>query len=297
MRILVTGANGRLGRALCRLAEPSGFSVIPFSRSNADLADADQLDTAVRSVKEFDALINPAAISGVDDCEKHPDSANKVNTKAPAILASVCRERGVPMIHISTDYVFAGDRPGHRRVEEPCCPVNHYGRSKRAGEIAVLSADPRFWVTRVSWLFGQDKPAFAENVLDRARKGVNAFDAVADKYSGPTWCDDIVPVLFNLLKPTHDAGGVVHVANRGLESWYSYAREVLDQAEGLGWDLPPTKLRPTALATMGDVFTATRPIHTALDVSRVENLIGHPMRPWQEALSEYLQTKRKPLFR
>ncbi|HSP41624.1 MAG TPA: NAD(P)-dependent oxidoreductase, partial [Luteolibacter sp.] len=182
MRVAVTGTTGRVGAALAsRLAEK--HHVIPLPRSVCDLADAASLKAALDSL-ECDVFLNPAAITGLEACEDDPRLAMRVNSAAPGKIALWAAERGVRVIHFSTDYVFSGETTVACSETTPPAPVNAYGRSKLAGEHAVL-AHPGNLVIRVSWVFGPEKPSFVDQIFDAALAG-KPLAAVADKLSLPT---------------------------------------------------------------------------------------------------------------
>ncbi|MGY8687863.1 MAG: SDR family oxidoreductase [Verrucomicrobiales bacterium] len=279
-RIAITGVTGRLGGALARHHRALGHEVIALDRKALDLAQSDRLMDQLGAL-DFDALINPAGITGLEACEDEPELARRVNAGAPALMAVICRERSIPFLHVSTDYVFDGIVPGERRETDPAEPISHYGVTKLAGEQAVLAANPEAWVARVSWLFGPDRPGFVDMILDRANAG-EPIAAIADKDSCPTYVDDAVEAFDHLLAHTDDPGGVIHVCNQGPTTWYDYAQEILRLRGG---EIP--KVQRQALAEM-KAFRAPRPKHTAMNADHLQELTGHQMRPWQDALSDYM---------
>lgn len=282
MKVAITGVTGRLGGALVRHHRARGNEVLALDRESMDLADIDQVSGQLRLL-EFDVLINPAAITGLEACEDDPRLAQIVNGEAPGVMAAECRRRAVPFIHVSTDYVFDGTGSRPLTESDSVRPVSVYGRTKRAGEEAVLRAYPGAWVTRVSWVFGPEKPGFIETMLGREARG-EPLEAIDDKYSCPTFTDDIALAFDQLLALAEPPGGVVHVCNPGPVSWHGYACEIFRCRSG--GKIPP--IAPIPLVEM-KAFRAPRPAHTAMSVQRLERLTGWRMRPWQEALREYLQ--------
>jgi dTDP-4-dehydrorhamnose reductase len=258
--------------------------VIPLPRSACDLADSDSLARALDAL-DCEVFLNPAAITGLEDCEDDPRLAMRVNSAAPGKIALWAAERGVRVIHFSTDYVFDGKTPGLRVEAEPAQPVNAYGRSKLAGERAVL-AHPGNLVLRVSWVFGPEKPAFVDQVIDAALAG-KPLAAVADKWALPTFTEDLAEWVAALLDS--DASGLLHACNPGDPvSWHGIALAVLREMVACGAlaQIPPIKA--LTLAEL-PTFRAERPRHTAMDAARLDKLLGKPLRPWREALAEYVR--------
>src|ERR1043166_3523811 len=193
-RILIVGAGGRLGAALTR-EYGKEFSVVGFNHAQLDLGKPKQLHATLGGL-EFDALINTAAQTNVDRCETHQDEAFALNAEAPRVLAEICAEKKARFIHISTDYVFDGEKREPCTEEDPARPVSVYGESKREGERRALEANERALIVRVSWVFGPDRPSFVDWAINQAREE-DEVSAVADKYATPTYTLD----LCTLLKP------------------------------------------------------------------------------------------------
>lgn len=284
-RVVVTGAGGRLGRAVVR-ASPPGWTVAPYDRNALDLADRDAMEKVLGG-QEFDVLINTAALTNVDYCEQHPAEAHKINEEGPRCLAELCERAGARMVHIGTDYVFAGDEPGLRTEHEPAQPISHYGTSKLAGERAVLCVSERHLIVRVSWVFGPDRPSFIDFILNEARTKDRAA-AIGDKWSLPGYALDLAAHLFELLG-VDGACGVVHLCNTGPAcSWQEYGQYALDCAVQHGIPLKTRTVEFQALASM-DRFVARRPIHTGLATGKFAQLTGVTPRHWHEAVGDYVR--------
>ncbi|HUF60512.1 MAG TPA: dTDP-4-dehydrorhamnose reductase [Verrucomicrobiales bacterium] len=288
MRVVVMGASGRLGSALLRLGPELGWEVLPLDRSGANLENPGALVRALQAI-EFDALVNAAAMTDVEACEETPEQAWRVNAEAPRVLAESCAARGSAFLHVSTDYVFAGHEPGLKRESDAVGAVNVYGRSKAAGEEAVLQmGGPRHWVARVAWLFGSGRDSAFDFVLERAARN-EEMTLVADKYSSPTFCDDAVRTFDRLLR-RQGPGGVIHVVNEGCVSWWEYGCAVIERARSMGWSLRVRQVDPVTLQSMTQ-WKARRPCHTALAADLAGRLTGAPMRPWTAAAEDYLRIK------
>lgn len=283
MLLAITGTTGRVGRALAdRLARD--HEIIELPRARLDLADPASI--AQLAGLDFDLLLNPGGLTSLEQCEDEPDLARRVNAEAPARMAGICRERGRKILHFSTDYVFDGIEPGMRQEEDSPSPISMYGRTKEEGERGVLAAAGT--VVRVSWVFGPEKPAFPDLVLDRALAG-EEVSAVADKFSLPTYTGDLGEWIACLIARGCPAG-IYHACNGGpVTSWHGIAVEILAYLkERCGIDLAVPK--PLLLANMS-AFRAARPRHTAMATGRLDSLLGGPPRDWREPLRQHLDSR------
>jgi dTDP-4-dehydrorhamnose reductase len=283
-QIAIVGENGRLGAALCR-ALGDTYDVLPFGRQALDLTKPvrEQLKGAA-----FELLINAAAATNVDWCEQHENDAYQINARAVSELGALCSERGIRCLHVSTDYVFDGLSRIPYSEEDVAIPISVYGKSKRLGEELLLQSDPDHLVIRVSWVFGPDKPSFIDWALDQAlsRESVSAID---DKVSSPTYTLDfgrwIRPLLFEL-----PMGGVLHLCNSGECSWREYAQWAIDAASQEGVRFRTHVVEPITLESM-TAFLAPRPVYTVLDTGKFSKATGLSLRPWKEAIQEYVRKK------
>ena len=283
MRVAITGTGGRVGAALARgLADR--HEITALTRDSLDLADLAGLPRRLDEL-DCDVFIHPAGLTGLEQCEEDAALAERVNGVAPGVIAAWAAARGVRMIHFSTDYVLGGETPGLHEEGEVTNPLSVYGRSKQAGERAVL-AHPGHLVLRVSWVFGPEKPSFVDTVLENALAG-KPLTAVADKFSLPTYTTDLTDWVGQLLD-TH-ACGVMHACNSGEPvSWHGMAEEVLRSALALG--MLDSRPEITALALDNvPAFRAKRPRHTAMQTQRLAAAIGQTPRHWKDALGEYLK--------
>ncbi|MBA3833072.1 MAG: dTDP-4-dehydrorhamnose reductase [Chthoniobacterales bacterium] len=284
MKIVVVGAGGRLGSALVRELGQE-FSVTGFKRAQLDLAAPDELRAALRPL-EFNALINAAALTNVDYCEDHRAEAMQLNATAPRVLAEICREKEARFVHVSTDYVFAGEKHTPYTEEDAAHPISVYGESKRQGELQVLAVNGRTLVVRVSWVFGPDRPSFIDAILKKARTEEQVA-AVADKFSTPTYTRDVAALLPPLLE-TDAVDGILHLANRGECSWQEYAQWALDCCHRFGVPMQATTIGASSLGEMKN-FVARRPVYTVLGTEKYERLTGNAPRDWREAVADYVR--------
>lgn len=283
MRVAVTGTTGRVGAALARHFG-SHHKVIPLPRQVCDLADPASLAATLDRL-ECDFLLNPAGITSLEDCEDDPALAMRVNAEAPGEISAWAASRGVQVFHFSTDYVFSGKAAGLRHETDVPEPLNVYGRSKLAGEDAVL-AWPGNCVIRVSWVFGPDKPSFVDAIHDAALVS-RPLAAVADKFSLPVFTTDLAQWMERLVDLR--TSGIVHACNSGEPvSWHDMATAVVEEMAACGTLSAAPVIQPQALDEIA-AFRATRPRFTAMDTSRLTGILGHPPRLWREALIDHVR--------
>lgn len=278
------GAGGRLGAALAREYVRDG-EVIGFNRAQLDLGAPDQLRSTLEGL-EFDALINAAAQTNVDRCETHQEEAFALNAEAPRVLAAICRAKAARFIHISTDYVFDGEKREPYTEEDEARPISVYGESKREGERRALEANDQALIVRVSWVFGPDRPSFVDAILKKARDQ-EEISAVADKYATPTLTLDICALLRPCLAD-YQEGGLLHLANTGECSWQEYAQWALDCCHAEGIPMKASKVGAASLADMTN-FIAQRPVYSVLSSGKYERATGQTPRSWRDAVAEYVR--------
>lgn len=285
MRVAITGTTGRVGAALVKRLG-SCHEVISLSRADCDLADSESLKTVLGDL-DCDVFINPAAITSLEACEDDPRLAMRVNSAAPGKISLWAAERGVRMIHFSTDYVFDGECTIPLTEDMAARPVNAYGRSKLAGEHAVL-AHPGNLVIRISWVLGPEKPSFVDQVFDDALAG-RPLAAIADKLSLPVLTTDLARWTERLLET--DASGILHACNPGeAVSWHGMARHVVQKMTECGVLKCRPEIAELTLAEMTS-FRALRPRFTAMDTRRLSGILGEPLRTWPEALAEHVRNR------
>ncbi len=289
MKVIVLGANGRLGSALVRhwKTRPD-TEVIGVTRSLVDLSDPVKAEEGLASIAfgAGDVVVNCAAATDVDGCERDRDGARRINAESPGRIARLCAARGARLVHIGTDYVFDGalDRP--YTEEDEAHPLSHYGITKLEGDREVLAAAPGHAVVRVSWVFGPDKPSFVDAIVRRALTSPEAA-AVHDKTSSPSYTEDMALWLAEFLKPSVP-GGIYHLCNGGTCSWRDYGEYALECAQRQVIPVLTTRVAPLKLSDM-NAFIATRPPKTPLDTSKFTRVTGITPRPWREAVEDYFK--------
>ncbi len=274
MKIVVTGANGQLGR---EIAGRYG------DQHQLVLTDVDNLDiTDYEAVREFLTAIKPAAVihcaayTNVDGAESDREGAFRVNAAGTRNLAAGCRDLAARMVYISTDYVFDGETDRPYRENDVPHPLNVYGTTKLQGENFVREIAPRHYILRTAWLYGEGKN-FVRTMLKLARER-DSLQVVNDQIGTPTYTKDLATAIFKLLAA--DAYGTYHASNNGAASWYDFAVKIFELA-GVKTPVAPV---PTAAFPR----PARRPKYSVLENYRLAGTVGDPMRPWEEALADYL---------
>ncbi|MEU0250765.1 dTDP-4-dehydrorhamnose reductase [Streptomyces sp. NPDC006235] len=287
MRWLVTGAGGMLGHDVVEELTRRGEDVVGLDRAALDITRSAGVDTALRDHRP-DLVVNCAAYTAVDDAESDEARALEINGDGPRLLARACAAHGSRMIHLSTDYVFSGEaRPTPYPEDHPAHPRTAYGRTKLAGERAVLEELPgASAIVRTAWLYGVHGTNFVRTMIGlEARR--DTLDVVDDQRGQPTWSADVAERIADLgVRLGPDAHGVFHATNSGEATWYELAREVFSL---VGAD--PDRVRPTSSAAFPR--PAPRPAYSALAHRRWQE-IGLPLpRDWRSALHEALPRIRK----
>lgn len=260
--MLVFGGSGRVGEVMCRAARAAGWQVSAPGRDVCDLRSPEAVSAYVLD-HPAQAVVNCAAVSGPEACLDDPLEAHMVNAVAPAQMALACRHTGARFVHLSTDYVLDGRRPGLKSESAKCKPINVYGESKSEGELQVQEALPESLILRVSWVCGNARfPSFVESMLARALRG-EPLRAIADKYSLPTHAEDIARVISELL--SRKVSGIYHLTSTGEPlSWHSCATLALEYAAQLG-ALPAAPVISPQKMAEAVFFRDPRPLHTAMD--------------------------------
>ncbi|MFD8388624.1 dTDP-4-dehydrorhamnose reductase [Streptomyces sp. NPDC059680] len=276
---LITGATGMLGQDVLALLRRDGEKAVGLGRGALDITDADTVHDAIGAHRPR-IVVNCAAWTAVDDAEAHEGDALRVNGDGPRHLAEACAKTGAGLIQVSTDYVFAGDGTGPYPEDAPTAPRSAYGRTKLAGEQAVLAALPGTgYVVRTAWLYGVGGGNFVDTMI-RLESVRDTVDVVEDQRGQPTWTVDLADRLVRLGRAGlagSAPGGVYHGTSGGETTWFGLAREVFRL---LGAD--PGRVRPTTSTAFPR--PAPRPAYSVLGHERWRRTGIEPIRPWREAL-------------
>jgi dTDP-4-dehydrorhamnose reductase len=276
VRILITGSHGMLGQDV--VARFRGrHELYPLTRQDADFTVYPQIAGKIEGAKP-EVVMHLAAFTAVDDCETRRDTALQINSEGTRNVALACREFRVPMLYISTDYVFDGEKAAPYLEDDATGPINVYGQSKLQGEKQVAELLDRYWIVRTSWLFGPMGRNFVRAILEKARNE-GRLRVVNDQVGAPTYTADLAEKLEEIVQRA--PFGIYHVTNQGFCSWFDFAREILRQA-GLG------EIEIAPIPTLAAGRPAPRPRNSRLENKRLE-LEGLGLLPkWQDALRRYL---------
>jgi len=287
-RLLVFGADGQLGRELRRATLPDGLSLTALNRRQADITDRAVVREALARARPA-VVINAAAYTAVDAAEDAPEAAFAVNRDGPAHLAEACAAAGVPLIHVSTDYVFDGAQGGPYTEADPVAPLGVYGRSKEAGERAVRAALDAHVILRTAWVHSAHGHNFVKTML-RAGAQRPRLTVVDDQHGNPTAAPDLaaacVTVARRLLDaPGPEAFGTFHLAGSGATTWCGFARAIFAEARDLAGG--PC---PEVVAITSDQWPtrAPRPADARLDCGRIARVQGVALPPWRDSLRSVL---------
>ncbi|SFB63430.1 dTDP-4-dehydrorhamnose reductase [Amycolatopsis marina] len=288
--LLVPGGTGQLGRDLVALSGGDVEVRAPGS-AELDLTQAGAVVEAIATIAKYaresgkrPVVVNAAAYTAVDAAESEEERAFALNVDGPRVLAAACSSRNVPLVHVSTDYVFAGDADRPYEPEDALAPRTAYGRTKAAGEDAVLGSGARAWIVRTAWLYGMGGGNFVKTMarLEQERETVSVVD---DQHGSPTWSADLASGLLELATrivsdeaPEHK---VLHGAGGGETTWHGFAKAIFTE---LGAD--PERVLPCASAEFPG--PAPRPAYSVLSDASWRAAGLTPLRPWEEALHEFM---------
>lgn len=284
LNILVTGGAGQIGQELLAADWPSGVVLHAPNRSDLDLTDASSIKAAFARTS-FRAVINAGAWTAVDDAEVNVADTFAANALGPAVLADITRAQNVPLIHVSTDYVFDGSKDGLYTEGDPVVPLSVYGASKLAGELSVRVGNPRSVVLRTAWVISVHRTNFLKTMLRLAQDRPHVR-VVNDQHGCPTSARDIAATLraitLRMIADQDAPAGVYHFVNAGQTTWAILAREIFRASAKLGG--PHAEVE--AIKTSDYPTPARRPANSRLSTEKLLRDYGIKPRSWQTAVSE-----------
>lgn len=293
MKILITGAYGQLGNELqrCLTTMRAEIGPIPndYQDAKVDAIDVDTLDITNKQAVNlwfsqhgsYDLVINGAAMTNVDGCEKAEELANVVNGNGPANLANACERIDAKFVQVSTDYVFPGNEPGDRVEADKVAPISAYGRSKLIGEQKSTELCSKHFIVRTAWLYGYVGHNFVKTMINLG-KSHDCITVVNDQFGNPTSANDLA---YEILKiALTDNYGIYHCTNNGVCSWYDFACAIIKGNDINCEVLPVTSAQYKEM----NPASANRPAFSSLSNKHLHDTIGDEMRPWQDALKTYL---------
>ncbi|RLQ22134.1 dTDP-4-dehydrorhamnose reductase [Seongchinamella sediminis] len=282
-RVLITGAAGQLGRELQRTA-PAGLEVMPVARDSLDISDAGQV-RALFATTFPDLVINAAAYTAVDKAESEPAQAMAVNGDAAANLAAACAERGARLVHVSTDFVFDGTASSPYPTDAATAPLGAYGRSKLAGEQAVIATLPAALVMRTAWVYSAFGGNFVKTML-RLMAERPELSVVADQVGTPTWAKGLASALWQAVE-IPGLAGIHHWTDAGVCSWYDFAVAIAEESVELGL----LEAMPVIHPIPGSAYPtpARRPAYSVLDKDSTWQALDTEGLHWRVQLRAMLQ--------
>jgi len=281
MKILLTGANGQLGRCFQdRL--PEGWQIEALGSAELDISNASQVEAVIAAWKP-DAIVNAGAYTGVDKAESEPEVAARVNTQGPKNLALAARAIGAKLIHVSTDYVFDGQGTQPYLETDPTAPLGVYGKTKLDGEHAVQSVLPDAAIIRTAWVFSEYGNNFVKTMVKLSEKR-DALGIVSDQRGCPTYAGDLATAIIKLLEQ-NAAGGIYHYGGSREVSWFEFADRIFDVAVSQG----RIEKKPALSAVTTEQYPtpAKRPAYSVLDGKKIKAL-GISLSDWDKALTEII---------
>jgi dTDP-4-dehydrorhamnose reductase len=288
MRILLTGANGQVGWELSNRGGQRGFEVLALNRSDLDITDPVSVSKEVNR-SGASLVINGAGYTAVDQAESEPKLAFAANRDGPAYLASACGKAGIPLVHISTDYVFDGQKKGPYLATDPVSPLSVYGKSKAAGEVEVREHLREHLILRTGWVYGVHGHNFVKTILRLGRER-EVVQVVDDQYGCPTYAADlaetILRVAAHVLEGKQVHWGTYHYCGKEVTSWHGFAEEIFQLASEYE-SLKVKRVEP--ISTSEYPTPAKRPSNSVLDCSLIEKTFHIRSKPWRESLARMLE--------
>jgi len=273
MKILVLGKSGQVGSDLVKLLKSKNLEFNALDRNNIDLVEVDNISNFLTK-QEFDVLINCAAYTKVDLAETEVELATKINALAVGEIAKSCQKRSAKLIHISTDYVFAGDKNSPYLETDKTDPQSVYGMSKLQGEELALSLNEKTWVLRTAWVYGEQGGNFPKTIAGLLKQG-KEIDVVDDQIGAPTWSFNIAEAILNLLEVS-PSYGIYNCTNNGETTWFNFAQEI---AKSIKVEL--NKVSPAKSSTLNR--PAVRPNYSVLSSTKWISAGLKPLPTWREA--------------
>jgi len=288
MRILLTGANGQVGRELSNRGGQRGFEVLALDRSDLDITDPVAVGREVNR-SGVSLVVNAAGYTAVDEAESEPELAFGVNRDGPAYLASACEKVGIPLVHISTDYVFDGQKQGAYFETDPVSPLSVYGKSKAAGEVEVRECLREHFILRTGWVYGVHGHNFVKTMLRLGRER-EVIQVVDDQYGCPTYAADLAETILRIAAQLQEGRqiiwGTYHYCGKGVTSWHGFAEEIFRLASEYA-SLKVKRVEP--ISTSEYPTPAQRPSSSILDCSVLAKTFNIHPQPWAESLAHMLE--------
>ena len=280
MKILVTGVNGQLGYDVVKELDKRGHQPIGVDKEEMDLTSKEQIKECIKIINP-QAIIHCGAYTAVDKAEDEKDLCKRVNAIATKEIAKNAKVLDIPMIYISTDYVFDGTKDGEYTEKDIPNPINIYGKTKYEGELYVQKILKKYYIVRISWVFGENGNNFIDTMI-RLSKEKDSLSVINDQVGSPTYTKDLARLLVDMIET--DKYGVYHATNEGYCTWYEFAKEIFRISN---IDIQVNKINTSKYHTQ-----AKRPLNSKMSKEKLKNMKFIPLRSWKDALNEYMINRK-----
>lgn len=277
MKVLVTGVNGQLGYDVVKELEKRGHEAIGVDRKVMDLTFIEQIKECIANVNP-EAIIHCAAYTAVDKAEDEEELCRIVNATATKYIAECSKKLDIPMIYISTDYVFDGSKDGEYTEEDTPNPINIYGKTKYEGELYVQELLDKYYIVRISWVFGENGNNFIDTML-RLSKDRDSLNVINDQVGSPTYTKDLAQLLVDMIET--DKYGIYHATNEGYCTWYEFANEIFNVSK--------ISIEVNPIQTSEYPTKANRPMNSKMNKDKLNINEFIKLRSWQDALKDYIE--------
>lgn len=278
--ILITGANGQLGKSIKKLSSNFNYNFIFADKEMLDITDKNKLEEIIE-VKHIDIVINCAAYTAVDKAEDEKKKAYLINFKAVENLAKICKEKDISLIHISTDYVFDGKNYIPYEEEDKTNPINVYGDSKLKGEEAILRVKPKGIILRTSWVYSEDGHNFVKTMLNLAKVKSN-LRVIYDQIGSPTYAKDLAnTILYIIQYPINKSVKIYHFSNDGICSWYDFAKAI--------FEIRDINIKIVPVISNEFKTKAKRPHYSVLSKEKIKKEYNVYIPYWRDSLKKMLK--------
>ena len=290
MKLLILGSNGQVGHCLAEQAESKRIDFSATNSSQLDITDFQKVRQTVESVNPT-IVINATAYTNVEKAEDEPEKAFEVNSDSVGNLARICSQKNIPLIHISTDYVFDGTKEGYYQETDTVNPINAYGRSKLAGETAVAENTDKYVILRTSWVFGRHGKNFVKTMLNLFRSR-DELTVINDQIGGPTFAGDIASAILKIAEvldgtPDFSEWGIFNFSGKEDVSWYEFAKSIYESSRKEQLITKDVSIRPIPASMFKT--KAARPQNSKLDLSRIRSVFNISASDWKSEIDNNIE--------
>ena len=284
INVLVTGSNGQLASCIKDLAkEQRGIHFIYTDFQELDICNLKQVDKFFKTNQKIDYCINCAAYTAVDKAETDVEKAFEINAQGAKNLAFVCDEQGAVLIHVSTDFVFDGNKTEPYIETDTPKPISVYGASKLKGEVEIQKTLKKHFIIRTSWLYSEHGTNFMKTML-RLAETREEISVVSDQIGTPTYAGDLANVILKIVSSKNTSFGLYHYSNEGVASWYDFAKAIFEASN--------LKIKTSPIKTEAYPTPAKRPVYSVMDKTKITSIMGLETRNWQDSLKKTIGSNK-----